>query len=761
MKPSPTSIPKSHTEAAKGGLGVQDILFVLFKHKWLILSLSLVGFGAAAFVFMSREPLYQSEAKVLVKYVLERGTVDTYHSESNPGFAHANTVITTEIEILTSADLALAAAEKIGVETLLPESEGKAPLSAAAGVILSEFTVGIGHSANVLRLVFANKDPELAKRVLQQMMECYADKHLRVHRSTAAFDVVSQQAEEVKNRLIQTEEELMKLRTESGILSLSDATTALIAQRSNTQQELINAKAELAECEAGTAAMEKILGLGATESVAVDPQGSTPAPVGAPPPEQAITEYRSVMELLSFLQKRDLELRIKFKAGNRLLTLNQEQIEVNEARRSALLERYPNLVEQATTIEGEPDNPRSELFSQKAKIAALQAKIRFFESNLEEINKQFGHEYAIGSKIEELERRRQMEDAEYRSLEANLKNARADQLLSPSRMPNIEVLQNPSEPIKSYDEITKKIIMGLAGGGMALGLGLAFLIELLLDRRVKRPIEIRTRLQLPLMLSIPFIRRRERGGFMLTQDNDAPRIGRDEDALIPRDGFDELALNPAPPSKLGHFILPYSETIRDRIIFNFEVNNVTHKPKLVAVTGLCEGAGTSTIAAGLAKSFSEINGVKVLLVDLSSFHPEDSPLFGELPRHSLNAALHLARNSKFRDNPQNLYYASANARRDETGLTTFSPVHLYELMPHLQASDYDYIIFDMPPVDQTSRTLTMAGLMDKVLLVLDAENTSRDGLLWGYSELVKGRADVSCIFNKTRSHVPGWLIGEN
>jgi hypothetical protein len=51
--------------------------------------------------------------------------------------------------------------------------------------------------------------------------------------------------------------------------------------------------------------------------------------------------------------------------------------------------------------------------------------------------------------------------------------------------------------------------------------------------------------------------------------------------------------------------------------------------------------------------------------------------------------------------------------------------------------------------------------MDKVLLVLDAENTSRDGLKWGYSELTKGKADVSCIFNKTRNHAPGWLIGEN
>ena len=65
----------------------------------------------------------------------------------------------------------------------------------------------------------------------------------------------------------------------------------------------------------------------------------------------------------------------------------------------------------------------------------------------------------------------------------------------------------------------------------------------------------------------------------------------------------------------------------------------------------------------------------------------------------------------------------------------------------------------MPVIDQTSRTLTMAGLMDKVLLVLDAENTSRDALSWGYSELMKGKADVSCIFNKTRSHAPSWVLG--
>ncbi|RYD47081.1 MAG: hypothetical protein EOP85_06140, partial [Verrucomicrobiaceae bacterium] len=312
----------------------------------------------------------------------------------------------------------------------------------------------------------------------------------------------------------------------------------------------------------------------------------------------------------------------------------------------------------------------------------------------------------------------------------------------------------------TYDKVTQKIVLGLAGAGMALGVGLAFLIELIFDRRVKRPTEIQARLQLPLLLTIPYIRRKERDGLMLGHDSGAPRIGMAVEESVQTSLADpempEVAIR-----KANHFILPYSETIRDRIIFNFEVNNVTHKPKLVAVTGLSEGAGSSTIAAGLAKSFSEIKGSKVLLVDLSSCHPEDSPVFGEVARHSLSGALQLARNTKFKENVQSLYYASATARRDDSGLTTFSPMHLYEMMPHLQASDFDYIVFDMPSIDQTSRTLTMAGLMDKVLLVLDAENTSRDELKWGYSELTKGRADVSCIFNKSRSHAPGWLLGKS
>jgi len=187
---------------------------------------------------------------------------------------------------------------------------------------------------------------------------------------------------------------------------------------------------------------------------------------------------------------------------------------------------------------------------------------------------------------------------------------------------------------------------------------------------------------------------------------------------------------------------------------------MTHKPKLMAVTGLSAGAGTSTIAAGLAKAFSEVNGAKVLLVDLNSEYPDDNPMFGNKPLHSLVGALQAARNTRFKEGSQNLYLASAASRKSDPSAAPFGPMHLYELLPHFRASEFDYIIFDMPALAQTSPTMAMAGLMDKVLLVVDGEDTNRETLKWGYSELVKGRADVSCIFNKARSHAPNWVLGE-
>jgi hypothetical protein len=82
------------------------------------------------------------------------------------------------------------------------------------------------------------------------------------------------------------------------------------------------------------------------------------------------------------------------------------------------------------------------------------------------------------------------------------------------------------------------------------------------------------------------------------------------------------------------------------------------------------------------------------------------------------------------------------------------------LVPRFKATDFDYIIFDMPPVAQSTVSLAMSGFMDKVLLVVEAERSNRDVVKRAYSEFVASHADVSAIVNKTRSYVPKWIEAE-
>src|SRR5467141_2446175 len=103
------------------GMHLSDILFVLFKRKRTIMLCAAVGIIAAAAFYFLYPPSYESQAKLLVRYVLERSGVDPVEAEKAGAAAtEADRVIGAEIEILTSWDLAMEVARAIGPQRLLP-----------------------------------------------------------------------------------------------------------------------------------------------------------------------------------------------------------------------------------------------------------------------------------------------------------------------------------------------------------------------------------------------------------------------------------------------------------------------------------------------------------------------------------------------------------------------------------------------------------------------------------------------------------------
>ncbi len=416
-----------------------------------------------------------------------------------------------------------------------------------------------------------------------------------------------------------------------------------------------------------------------------------------------------------------------------LVTINQMQIENLERQRDDLEKKLPEIA-----IAARDGSAQLSQMGERARLAGIEARMQALQSHLSNVKKESEKLWQVGPQIERLERMKEIEEVNYKYFQASLEKARIDEALDPSKIPNISVVQKPSPGMRVTSGV-KKTVMALAGGGLAFGLALAFLIELLLDRTIKRPIEVERLLGAPILLSIPYLN----GHLRLRWPNGKSILALGRAGRLEKSPWDA-----------DHFIRPYSEALRDRLVLYFELSRMNHKPKLVAVTSCSEGAGASTLAGGLAAALSETGDGKVLLVDMNVGRPEIHPFFRGAPACSLTEALA----GEPTQAGENLYLATAT--RPDTEQVQLIPRKFYDLMPHLKASAFDYIIFDMPPFTQTSIALPMSRFMDKVMLVAEAEKSSRDVVKRAKTELASVGASITVILNKARSYTPKWLAAE-
>jgi uncharacterized protein involved in exopolysaccharide biosynthesis/Mrp family chromosome partitioning ATPase len=661
------------------GMKLGDILFALFKRKKTIIAWAVVGIIAAAAVCFLYPPSYESEAKLLVRYVTDKSAVDPIDAEKASAASNndADRVMGAEMGILTSWDLAMEVARAIGPQRLLPPGQdlvthvaraiglkrlrppsgASATETDAANSIVSGLKVVSNKGSNIIFISYTNANPEVTTLVLQELLSRYFVKHLEVHRSAGAFDFVTQQTDQVRARLNQTEDTLKSLREKTGIPSLDEGSAALTTEAAKVREQLNAAEADLAE--------QQALANQTVEKKAKGWRTKTPSSANSPQ-------------------------------------------------------------------------------SAKAKVAGTQAKLEALKARLQDIQQRTKKLSELAPQIEDLERKKEMDEANYKYFAASLEKARVDEALDPSKMPNISAVQRPSPPMLETKK-RNKILMVLAGGGLALGIAVALLRGLVLNRTVSRPLQLETQLHIPLMLSIPYAN----GHFSLPRNGSPANPG----ALATGRRHAKLA-----PWEANHFIRPYCDAIRDRLGLYFELNHLTHKPKLVGVTGMSEDGGTSTLAAGLAASLSETNDGKVLLVDVNLGPEEVHPFFKGKPAYPLNKALKPS--DSIASAADNLYLATVGSPNTggpaQLGLKKF-----FDMMPNMKASDFDYIIFDMPPLDQTSPTWGMAAFMDKLLVVVEAEKNNRDVIKRSYGKLIAERNNVAVVVNKSHSYVPKWLDSES
>jgi uncharacterized protein involved in exopolysaccharide biosynthesis/Mrp family chromosome partitioning ATPase len=732
-------MPEHRTEPESSNLNLHNILFAIFKWKRIILGFALLGIVAAAGIYFFYPAVYESDARLLVRYVLERSGVDPIDAISGQGGKSgtgitSDGVIAAEVSIITSWDLSVQVAEALGPNRVLPNVKAPTVLGAAAA-INSGLSTTTAKGSNIIGVSYQNQKPEVATAVLNELVSRYFTKHLEVHRSAGAFDFVSQQSDQIRARLNQTEDALKAMKAKAGVMSLKDSMDSLGAQSSRLEDAIRAEENDLAEEQAKVKQIERG-GLPVDLNETDNAKNTPPAPA-----TQASTkdtgDYQALVTNLTKLRETELEMSAKYTPENVLVKMNQAHINDLENQKRNLEKKFPELAT-LRTASGQLD-----IRTERARLAGMKSKLDDLRRQKIELQDRMKQLADIGPQIASLERNKDLEEQNYKYYSGTLQKARVDEALDPSKMPNISAIQRPSPPgivTKTRD----KIALGLAGGGLALGLGLALLFELVFNHSYKRRSEVELQLRSPVMLSIPY--QGTNGRRLRLPWKNGQRAGKE----APAKTKPNLA-----PWEVEHFIRPYSEAIRDRLGLYFELHGVTHKPKLVGVTGFGEGSGTSTLAAGVAAALSETGDGKVLLVDVNAANGEVHPFFAGRPAATLATAI--KPQAAITSAADNLYLATVTQSGNKSthlGLKKF-----FALVPNLKASDFDYIIFDMPPINQTSPTIGLAALMDKVLVVVEAEKTHRDVVKRGYRELVGARADVAVVLNKTRSYGPNWLEG--
>jgi Mrp family chromosome partitioning ATPase/capsule polysaccharide export protein KpsE/RkpR len=545
-------------------------------------------------------------------------------------------------------------------------------------------------------------------------------------------DFIVQETDQLRMRLQQTEDDLRKARNKAGVISIEDTKKILTEQMSALQQQIFNSDADLAQ---RTALLKEL-----TKNTPSAPSPAAPKKAEPDIPREKQDEYRATITRIANYQRTEEQLLTQFTAENGRVKDIRALLADADATKRKLEEAYPKLGR--TTAEPLPQGPIVPTIGRQppldavtaaAEIVALQAKIKQLNTQLDSVRQDAARIDAADGEISQLRRKKDLDEANYKLFASSLEASRISETLGNGRVSNISQIQTPSPPAPDFKKL-QKILAGIAGGGIVLGLTWAFLIEFYLDRSVRRPVDVERSLRLPLLLSIPIL--------------PAKRLK----AQLPKDGANGTEVAVSTASEPLHV---FHETLRDRIVSFLESRGLTHKPKLIAVTGLGLGAGVTTTAAGLARSLSETGDGNVLLVDMTAGGGSSQQFIKGKPACDLDQLLDGRDNAHVKEN---LYVVAETSNSDR--LSRNLPQRFTKLVPKLKASDFDYIIFDMPTVSQISITPRMAGFMDMVLMVVESEKTDRDVTQRAAELLAESKAHVGVVLNKTRSYIPARLHRE-
>ena len=443
---------------------IRDILTIVFKHKYLIVTTFLtIMIGVTLFAFQLK-PTYESSSVLLVKFGREFASRAEVGSERS-GFSVApETIIRGEISILRSRDLLKMVIERIGPQVIYPDLDvtrrDVTPIEAALFNLSEELSIINIPGSSMVQVSFAHPDPYMAAKVVNLLVDLFKEKHLEVF-STTSTSFLESQRKEYQKKLSESEGTLATFRQKHKIFSFDEQGRLLIQQRATLDTSLKTTQAQIPEVE------QKIAFIKSSRWIS------------ELPPE--------VRTQLAGLQQKEQELLQRYAENSRVVENVRKEIQTVKDSAKQSLE----------------DVRQVELRRAEGELSVLRAKADGFRRQLAGVEGEIQALNARGRELQELNRETAQQEQNYKTYTQKLEESLIVDDMDRRKMVAISVVDNaqPSMiPKKTKFSKRQLIPMGFFGG-LVVGITLAFFLEFL-SPGMTTTMSAERRLGIPVMVAI-------------------------------------------------------------------------------------------------------------------------------------------------------------------------------------------------------------------------------------------------------------------
>ncbi|MGC9336666.1 MAG: GumC family protein [Candidatus Cloacimonadia bacterium] len=681
---------------------LKEYLRIIIQYKWVILIVFCVVLGATIFYTAQAPRVYESSGKVLIE--LQKET-DLFF----PIGGMTRNALNNQIEVLKSIPVLQATITKLQKH---PESKNfpiflaENPVSALRGTL----KITGERETDIINITYASTNPVECEAVVNNLVDSYVEENLRYARSelTRIREFLEEQLDMRSRQLSVSEEALRRYKIENNIFALSEETKQMVENMAEFEAEFGIAKTDLEVAQQKLSYLQEELSK--VDAALAQEVASISSPVAEGLRQKLIQDQS---RLAIFLTKEGY-------------TPDHPELQKLQREIDRTKQQMAEEINKALMVTKETFSPldrRQQLLSDII-VAETEYQIALAKKNglgqaVEEYSVRMAQLPDAELELARLERDKAINVQVYQMLVSRYEEAK---IAEQGKVSNIRILEQaymPENPISP--KVRMNILLGILLG-IGLGVGAAFLLDSL-NTKITTLTDVERYVKLPVIGTIPDIEIPEitiaenEAKIQMTADEDAQRkltsqLRQMKSRLVP-------AYHPKSPASEAY------RTFRTNLTAFAHTNPQSRRTFLITSSGPREGK--SLTCANLAITLAQMDS-KTLLVDTDMRRPIVHNLFGVerdrgLATYILNGVGSIADVVKPSDIPNLDLVTSGSIPPNPSELLASERVDSFIEEAKKQ---YDYIIFDLPPVIAVTDALIMAKKVDGLVLVIRTKITDRD-----------------------------------